>query len=155
MEDKDRTDAEVIDNWVEIVAKAIRMLVPIEKADSAPRRISLGVVLEPDTEDLQGDVMTPDDIELSAHEWMEESQAGGEMHAGVIKGAKVVESYLAPIDFTVDTAAGPETVRKGSWLLAMRWPEEQWARIQKGEYTGYSVGGQGVRIPIEEGVGDG
>ncbi len=131
------------------VTKDFRFLVPVEKAASA-RRITYGVVLEPDTEDLQGDVMKAEDIELSAHAWMEESQVGGEMHTEIVKGAFVVESFLAPADFDVDTAEGTETVKKGSWVLAMRWPEEIWKRIEGGELTGYSVGGQGVRLDAED-----
>jgi len=140
---------EVVQSFVD-VTKTIRLLVPVRKAADTPRRISYGVVLEPDTTDLQGDVMKAADIELSAHDWMIESQAGGDMHADVVKDAKVVESYLAPCDFDVETAGGTETVVKGSWVLAMRWPEEIWKRIAEGELTAYSVGGQGVRIPLDE-----
>lgn len=131
------------------IHKLIPFLIPVEKSGEPERRITLGVVLEPGTEDEQGDVMTPEDIEKAAHQWMIESQAAGDMHRAVVKGAKPVESYIAPCDFTIETADGPETVLKGSWLLAMRWPEEQWEKVKKGEYTGYSVGGQGVRTPLE------
>ena len=133
----------------EPVAKEVRLLVPIEKSDS-PQRVTYGVVLEPDIEDLQGDVMTAEDIEKAAYDWMERSQAGGHMHAEVVEGAKVVESYIAPCDIPVETAEGPETIRKGSWVLAMRWPPEIWESIQKGDLTGYSVGGTGVRLEIEK-----
>lgn len=132
------------------VTKELRLLVPIEKAAADVRRITYGVVLEPDTEDLQGDVMKAEDIELSAHAWMEDSQAGGQMHTEIVKGACVVESFLAPADFEVDTADGIETVKKGSWVLAMRWPEDIWKRIEDGELTGYSVGGQGVRLDPDD-----
>jgi hypothetical protein len=135
------------------VSKSIRMLVPVEKSD-APRRITLGVVLEPGTEDLQGDVMDPGDIELAAHDWMIDSQTVGTMHAAVAKGAKVVESYLAPCDLEVETSEGPVKVLKGSWLLAVKWPPEEWEKIEKGDYTGYSVGGQGVRTPLDEETSD-
>jgi len=146
---------ELIQRWVP-VEKAIRLLVPVQKAGPGPRRISLGVVLEPDTTDLQGDVMKAEDIELSAHAWMEHSQLGGEQHADIVKGARVVESYIAPCDFVVKCADGTEeAVLKGSWVLGMRWPEKVWKRIESGELTGYSVGGRGVRIPIAEEGRDG
>jgi hypothetical protein len=133
----------------EPVVKDVRVLIPIEKNQSQPQRITYGVVLEPDTEDLQGDVMTAEDIEKAAYEWMERSQSGGRMHSEVVKGAKVVESYIAPCDIPVETADGTQTIRKGSWVLAMRWPPEIWESIQKGELTGYSVGGTGVRLALE------
>jgi hypothetical protein len=133
----------------EPVTKEVRLLVPIEKSDDRPKRVSYGVVLEPDTEDLQGDVMTAEDIEAAAYDWMERSQAGGHMHTATIEGAKVVESYIAPCDIPMETAHGRETIRKGSWVLAMRWPEEIWESIAKGDLTGYSVGGTGVRLALE------
>ena len=133
----------------EPVTKEVRLLVPIEKGDS-PQRVTYGVVLEPDSEDLQGDVMTAEDIEKAAYDWMERSQHGGHMHAALVEGAKVVESYIAPSDIPVETADGIQTIRKGSWVLAMRWPKDVWESIQKGELTGYSVGGTGVRLEIEK-----
>lgn len=138
----------------EPIDKEVRFLVPIEKGDS-PQRVTYGVVLEPDIEDLQGDVMTAEDIEKAAYDWMERSQHGGCMHASLVEGAKVVESYIAPCDIPVQTAGGTETIKKGSWVLAMRWPPEIWESIQEGELTGYSVGGSGVRLEIEKhGGGD-
>ena len=75
----------------EPVTKEVRLLVPIEKNQAEPKRIGYGVVLEPDTEDLQGDVMSSEDIEQAAYDWMERSQAGGHMHSQLVEGAKVVE----------------------------------------------------------------
>ena len=149
---------ELVQRWAP-VTKALRMVVPVHKA-AASQRITLGVVLEPDDTltkpDLQGDVMKSEDIELSAHAWMERSKMAGEQHADIVKGAKVVESYIAPCDFVVKCADGTEeTVLKGSWVLGMRWPEKVWKRIEAGELTGYSVGGHGLRVPIGEDGGDG
>jgi tetrahydromethanopterin S-methyltransferase subunit B len=151
---------EVAQTWVDI-QKGIRMLIPVEKADDPKpmRQITYGVIAEPSTEtvlkaDLQGDCFKPEDIELMAHGFMERSQAAGEMHKSLVPGAKVVESYLAPIDFVVKTADGDETVLKGSWVLAMKWPDEQWQKIQKGELTGYSIGGTGLRTPVTSETGD-
>lgn len=138
------------DDGREPLTKEVRLLVPIEKSEAPAKRVSYGVVLEPDTEDLQGDVMTAEDIEEAAYDWMERSQAGGHMHSETVDGAKVVESYIAPCDIPVETAEGPETIRKGSWVLGMRWPESIWKRITGGELTGYSVGGTGVRLAMED-----
>ena len=137
------------DGTREPVAKEVRLLVPVEKNQAEPKRVTLGVVIEPDSEDLQGDVMTAEDIEQTAYDWMEQSQAAGHMHTQLVGGAKPVESFIAPCDFVVETTDGPEMVLKGSWVLAMRWPKEVWAKIEKGELTGYSVGGTGVRLALE------
>ncbi len=142
-------------DWKEIqqawsdVTKEIRMIVPVKK-EAVCRRITYGVVSEPDIEDLQGDVYKAEDIELMAHRWMINSRVIGTGHTDVIKSAYPVESYIAPVDFTVDTADGPVTIKKGSWVVATIWPEEQWEQIQKGEINAYSIGGRGVRTPMEE-----
>jgi len=124
-------------------------IVPIEKTEGEAKRISYGVVLEPDEEDLQGDIVDSDDIEKAAHGWMENSRRGGLMHKETVAGAKVVESFLAPADFEFETPGGVEKVKKGSWILGMKWPQSIWKRIVGGELTGYSVGGEGVRLDME------
>lgn len=55
----------------------------------------------------------------------------------------VVESYLAPADCTVNG----EAVRKGAWLLGVVWSPEQFAKIERGERTGLSLGGRATRVP--------
>jgi len=73
-----------------------------------------------------------------------------EQHADIVKGAKVVESYM-PLRLRSQVRGWhEETVLKGSWVLGMRWPEKVWKRIEAGELTGYSVGGHGLRVPIGE-----
>jgi hypothetical protein len=150
---------EVAQTWTEIT-KSIRMLVPVQKADMPKhmRQISYGVVFEPTSDeikkgDLQGDCMKAEDIELAAHRFMENYQTVGEMHKSVVAKAKVVESYCAPCDFTVETSGGSETVLKGSWVLAVKWPDAEWAQIEKGEHTGYSAGGFGFRTPVTDAAG--
>lgn len=150
---------EVAQTWIDL-SKSFRMLVPVQKNDMPKlmRQVTYGVIAEPSTEavlkaDLQGDCYRPEDIEIMAHGFMERSQMGGEMHKALVPGAKVVESYIAPVDFVVKTTDGDETVLKGSWVLAMRWPDEQWGKIEKGEYTGYSIGGTGLRTPINDAAG--
>jgi hypothetical protein len=150
---------EVAQTWTDIT-KTLRMLVPVQKADTPPhmRQITYGVVAEPTPADvlkadLQGDVQKAEDIELMAHGFMERSQAAGEMHKTAVPLAKVVESFIAPCDFVVKTADGDETILKGSWVLAMKWPDDLWAKIEKGDYTGYSIGGTGYRTPITDATG--
>ena len=58
-------------------------------------------------------------------------------HLGVI-----VESYIAPVDFTVNG----QSVKKGTWLLGVRWTEEMFAKIEKGERTGLSFYGTADRV---------
>lgn len=129
--------------------REMALYVPVEKADM--KRISYGVVLEPDTEDLQGDILEAEEIEKAAHDWMVNSQKGGLMHTELVPGAKVVESFISPADFYVQKSDGNmEKVARGSWVLGIQWPENIWKRIISGELTGFSVGGSGVRVEVDE-----
>jgi len=128
----------------------VSIYAPIVKRD-AVKRIAYAVVLEPDTEDLQQDVVSAETIELAAHGFMKDFRLVNEMHASLDKVAVPVESYLAPIDFTVTAPDGTERViKKGSWVLASEFNEEVWKRIESGEYTGYSIEGVGRRYELGE-----
>jgi len=60
---------------------------------------------------------------------------------------KVLESYLAPVDLTL----GGATVRKGTWLLAVRiLSDELWEQVKDGQLTGFSIGGSARRVPEGE-----
>ena len=124
------------------MSDAFRRERPIAKVD-APRRIVYGVVLEPDSEDLQGDVLTVAEVEKAAHLFMG-SQLVNEMHADLDPVGRVLESYIAPADFWL----GEQLVKRGSWVMAVRLDEETFAKVQGGEYTGYSIEGVGRREPI-------
>jgi len=111
----------------------------------AAKQIVYGVVLAPDEADLQNDFMQAPDIEETAHGFMLEFQQVGKNHSDAIN-AKVVESYIAPVDFEIEGQHGPQIVKKGSWVLAAKILDPaEWRRVVDGEYTGWSVGGEGVR----------
>lgn len=116
----------------------------ILKADK-DKRLVYGVVLEPETEDAHGDVISNEEIERAAHFYMLNSQTVGDSHLKEAP-AKVVQSYVTPVDFTLNN----QFVKKGSWVLVTKILDENlWQDILNGEYTGYSVGGFAIR---EEGA---
>lgn len=135
---------------IEMALKALGVddgVVPIFKADKA-KQIVYGVVLEPDTVDAQEDVMAADDIEEAAHKYLIESRTVGSGHTKPIK-AMPVESYIAPVDFQGEGQYGNQIVKKGSWVLGVKVLDpKEWAKVEKGEYTGFSVGGVGERIQL-------
>jgi hypothetical protein len=126
----------------------------IQKVDSV-KRIVYGRALVPDRVDSQKDIVTREDIEETAHNFLINLQKAyvellngkqttkaseiGFMHK-VFKGVGgfgyIVESYIDD---------------DGSWVLATKITDDRvWDMVEKGEITGYSVGGRGRRIPIEE-----
>jgi len=59
--------------------------------------------------------------------------------------ADVVESYIAPQDFTIND----QTVKKGSWVMSVKVHcPDLWEQIKAGEVTGFSIGAVGIRQSI-------
>lgn len=118
--------------------------VSISKAD-VRRQIVYGVVLAPYVVDLDGDVMTPDDIETAAHDFMAGGATIGYWHDRPAD-AHVLESYIAPVDMEL----GGQTITKGSWILVTKINDPDiWAQIESGAIRSYSIGGTGKRAPLE------
>ena len=108
-------------------------------------RFVLGVVLEPEVVDSQGDIYSAAEVRRAAHRFMEEFGTLGLMHRmRVGTEAKVLESYLAPADAVI----GETPVKKGTWLMAVRiLSDALWADVQAGRLTGFSIGGSARRVP--------
>jgi hypothetical protein len=120
---------------------------PIVKADRY-KQIVYCVVLAPDENDLQDDIMTAEDIEQTAHDYLLEARVIGSGHKEPID-AGVCECYIAPVDFETDGQFGPQKVKKGSWVIAIKVRDpKEWNKVLNGEYTGVSVGGMGERTQI-------
>ena len=114
--------------------------------DEEEQKLVYGVVYEPDVEDSHDDFMTAPEIEKAAHGFMKDARNIDKQHdfnAGV---GEVVESYIAPADFTI----GDETITKGSWVLVTKASDEVWEEIKKGEITGYSMAGTAETIEKNE-----
>jgi DNA adenine methylase len=117
----------------------------IRKRDDE-RRLVYCVVLEPETVDLQDDIVSFDTIEKASHTFLQRFRVVGDQHC-VKADADVVESYLAPVDFEMEG----QLVRKGSWVMAIKvHDDELWAAVKSGEYTGFSIGGTAVRVPEDD-----
>lgn len=116
----------------------------IYKAEGDERYV-LGVVLEPDEIDSQGDTISAEDICNAAHKFMQEYGNIGLQHQTFVNGKiKILESYVAPVEFEI----GEQTVKAGTWLLALRVIDDSiWDAIKDGRLTGLSIGGTGVRKP--------
>jgi len=118
----------------EEVEKGIE-LVPLEKGDE---QIVYGIVYEPDIVDAQGDQASANEIKKAAYGFMENAQAFKVMHKGKKVKVKILENYIAPVDFTI----AKRKVKKGSWVLVTRVLDKKlWQAIKAGNLTGYSMAG--------------
>jgi DNA adenine methylase len=107
------------------------------------QRYVLGVVLEPETVDAQNDIYSVDEVMKSAHTFLAEFRNAGLQHQTLVNDkVRIVESYLAPADFSLNG----EPVKKGTWLIGMIVDDESiWKAIKSGALTGFSIGGSAVR----------
>ncbi len=104
------------------------------------KRLVYGVVLVPDEEDLQGDIIPAAVIEKAAHDYVIKSRQLDEQHVSPV-AADVVESFIAPMDLSYDG----KRVKKGSWVIAVKvTSSELWKRIKDAELRGFSIGGIAV-----------
>ena len=100
-----------------------------------------GIVYEPMTEDAHGNFMTEDEITKAAY-WFAKNGDGVDLQHSfeTLEKADVVESWVAKSDFECNG----ETVKKGTWLMTVEVTDEDvWDAVQKGEITGFSMGGVG------------
>lgn len=113
----------------------------IVKTDTDSHYVT-GIVYEPMTEDSQGDYMTEEEIRKAAH-WFAKNGDGIDIQHNFEKfeKAEVVENWIAKADFEI----GKEKVKKGTWLITVEITDpDVWAAVEKGEITGFSMGGTGI-----------
>jgi len=111
-------------------------------------RYVLGIVLEPDTVDSQGDIYTAETIRQTAYTFMEEYRNIGLQHGGCINDSvKILESWIQ----RESTVIGAEMVVAGTWMLAVRvLDDDLWQAVKDGRITGFSIGGTGKRTPLAQ-----
>jgi len=118
--------------------------VQILKADEEQRFV-LGVVLEPLEVDAQTDIIIPREIEKTAWAFLADHRVVGLRHK-IRADAKVVESYIARVDFELDG----EKVKKGSWLLGVIIDDlEIWEAVKNFDINAFSIGGFARRTELK------
>lgn len=127
---------------------------PIVKRGTDEERYTLGIVLEPDAVDAQGDRYTAAEVRRACHRFAEFYWNAGLMHREIANGRIVIlENYLAPSDFTVADPAGKKVmVKAGTWLQGRGYRDDKiWSMVKRGELTGLSMGGSAIRRPAKKG----
>ncbi len=114
-------------------------------------RLVYGIALEPEVFDAQEHIIGEEEIMKTAHSFMmgyrDQLTTTGEMHKKEAQGVRIVESFLAPVDYELNK----QEIKKGSWVVVSKVKNDKlWNKIKEGEYTGYSIGGKGKVTPIEE-----
>jgi hypothetical protein len=130
-------------------ARDIACKVRLFKAEeSGEERTVTGIVLEPEIEDSQTDIYSEDEVRKAAFWFMENDGALGRQHEKLLgKGARLLENFLMPIDAVIDG----QDVKKGTWIMTWRVVDDAvWGDVKAGRLTGFSIGGDSIRIAEEK-----
>lgn len=135
----------------------------IIKADN-DKRIVTGPVLVPENVDLQDDIISAEEIEKAAHnyllklsfhddqEFMKKLGLSGKskrgfMHVEFNRKIALVESYCAPCDMEINN----RKIKTGTWVMSVKvFDDEAWNLVKAKKITGFSIGGRSRAVPETE-----
>lgn len=105
------------------------------------------VCMVPNSVDLQGDYTSESEVRKAMESFNKSQQRANLFHYVMTDTFHVVESYLAPVDFTL----GEHEVKKGTWLMTLQIKnDELWELIKSGEVNGISIGAKAQIEELEE-----
>ncbi len=128
----------------------------VKKTDKF-RKLVYGIFLESGVVDTQKDIESSAEIEKAAHRYMirlwqsEKPDMIGAEHSYSIPRAVIVESFIAPIDFWYPESPqdAEHLVKAGSWVVAaLIENDDEFAKVLSGDYTGFSIQGDGKRRSV-------
>jgi len=93
--------------------------------------------------DFQGDVISEDELERTAYDFVLTSRKAGEMHE-VIGVGKLVESIVFTAEKQKALGLDPGTLPIG-WWIGFKVDDDIFDKIKTGEYQMFSIGGEGIR----------
>lgn len=97
--------------------------------------------------DRQGDVITAEEMEKAATNFMLGARNGLTMHKGE-PTTTIVHSM--PLTKQVMDAFGISSDKEG-WLIAVKvHDDDTWDRMKKGEFTGFSIGGRARKVQLDD-----
>jgi hypothetical protein len=122
----------------------------VAKADME-RGLATGIVMEPDTQDTQGQVCSAEDIERAMIYWACNGGSVDLMHsfeAITDERVDVVETWICRSPFML----GEYEVKIGTWLMTTKWQVDgkYWGAIKAGDFNAYSIGGLGKTVPLDD-----
>jgi hypothetical protein len=100
--------------------------------------------------DLQGDYISPDEMEKAGYEYVMKSRKGGDMHLRdewqPVQKSEMIESFIVT-DEKKQALGLPDSVPTGWWVGFQVEDPDIWAKVKSGERTGFSIHGHGRRTP--------
>lgn len=121
----------------------------IVKKDSEKHYVT-GIVYAPMEEDAHGNYMTEEEIQKAAYGYAKSGYKCDLQHQfEPMEGACVVESWIEKSDCEI----GDRAIKKGTWLMTVEITDSDvWDKVEKGELTGFSMGGVGKYSQKDEDI---
>lgn len=128
--------------------------IEITKADEDKRLVfgwaSIAIENGEQLEDMQHDVIDPDDLEEAAYEYVLNFRDTGEEHlAAFRKKGKLVESCVFTEEKQQAMGLVPGTLPVGWWIGFYIEDDDAWERIKNGTYRMFSIEGKAERVPVD------
>lgn len=156
-----RVDSLALENLSEEEKKKLKkteseldLFIEVKKSTLLSEGLVYGIVYEPLKMDAHEDWTSAAEIQKMAHSFLPSALRTGiwtdKNHKEPLakNDVDVVESYIAPVDFTLDNG---ESITKGSWVLVAKVNSEELRKaIEDGEITGFSLEGKGLRVTAPE-----
>ena len=119
----------------------------VTKSVDEDEKMALFVVLEPDVEDLHGDVYSEKEVEKACISYNQHCRKANLYHRVETEDFAIVQSFVAPVGFTDDMG---REVQKGTWLAWTKFDNDSlWEQVKDGSFQGLSVGCQATVEELE------
>lgn len=122
--------------------KSIRVSGEISKVEKAKRQVfgwaSVTTVKSAELVDLQGDVISDEEGESAAYDFVLHSRTAGEMHKRTGVGTLIESIFFSKAK---QLALGIDLGKVGWWLGFQVTDDAVWKKIEDGVYKSFSIGG--------------
>lgn len=102
-----------------------------------------------DVEDSQGDVISIDELEKAAYDFVLHSRNGGEMHE-VFGVSTLIESFIVTPEKLTALGLAEDALPQGWWVGFKVHDTEAWQKIKNGDYSMFSIGGRAIREAVAD-----
>lgn len=103
--------------------------------------------------DRQGDMISPEDLEAAAYDYVLKFGDTGERHdPNLRKKGKLIESVIFTKEKLEAMGLKEGSLPYGWWVGFQMTDDTAWEKIKKGEYSMFSIEGVATKIPVEKKV---
>ncbi len=100
-----------------------------------------------DVVDAEGDVISPDDLETAAYDFVLKFREANTMHDGP-STARLVESFVSTPDKLVKMGLPADALPSALWVGFKVDDDAAWEGIKSGAYSAFSIEGRGTRVAV-------